>query len=244
MATGGDRPEGEGPGGGGTPAGGHGRGYGPPGPPGRPEPQPGAAAPQAWSAPGPQGPGQYSAPGYQAPGYGAPESGPPGWGGTGGPVGYGRPPMGVPGDTEVVGRRVVQYLIDGILSSLIPLLAWLLLIPLAFTPAEPDGSVRYPLLALISVAVVLLLWAAIYIGYWVVWPAKSGGQTIGMRLLGVRVVRSDTGAQPSMAQHFVRWILLIVDGICAGLVGLVIMLVSDRRQRLGDMAAGTLVVRA
>jgi uncharacterized RDD family membrane protein YckC len=42
----------------------------------------------------------------------------------------------------------------------------------------------------------------------------------------------------------VRNVLRIVDGILNYAVGLVVMLVTDGRQRIGDLAAGTRVVRS
>jgi uncharacterized RDD family membrane protein YckC len=50
---------------------------------------------------------------------------------------------------------------------------------------------------------------------------------------------------PAHSPHAGAYIgLRIIDGIFAYLVGFVIVLSSNRRRRLGDMAAGTLTVRA
>ncbi|WP_239647450.1 RDD family protein [Nocardiopsis baichengensis] len=217
----------------------------PGGAPGAPDVPDAQERPQQWAQEPPQGGyvGQHAAGGGQAPpaygqqAYGAPQ----GYGG------YGPPPVPgagtVPGDTDVVGRRVVQYIIDGILSTVIPLVALLVLLPLAFTPTEPDGSPSNPGLAAFLVLLVAVLWVLIYLGYWVLWPAKAGGQTLGMKMLGLRVVSAD-GTEASMMQHFLRWILLIVDGIFYGLVGLIVILASEGNQRLGDMVAKAYVVRA
>jgi len=70
------------------------------------------------------------------------------------------------------------------------------------------------------------------------------GQTVGKRLLGLRVV--DAGAfrlEPS--QVIVRNLMRFVDGLPAlYLVGGIACLVNRHRQRLGDVAAGTVVIRA
>ena len=65
-----------------------------------------------------------------------------------------------------------------------------------------------------------------------------------MGWLGLRVVREEDGGEPTLGQHALRWVLLIVDAAFFGIVGLVIMSTSQRKQRLGDMAAHTLVIRA
>ena len=87
---------------------------------------------------------------------------------------------------------------------------------------------------------ILLGWALYY--YFAC--ESGGGQTIGKRLMRLRVVRAD-GGHAGMGEIFVRTILRVIDGIALYLVGLVVMLVTgERRQRLGDLAAGTVVVDA
>lgn len=73
---------------------------------------------------------------------------------------------------------------------------------------------------------------------------SGGGQTPGKRLLKLRVVNADGGAT-TVHEIAVRTVLRLVDGICLYLFGLIVMLVSgQKRQRLGDLAAGTIVVDA
>jgi uncharacterized RDD family membrane protein YckC len=63
-----------------------------------------------------------------------------------------------------------------------------------------------------------------------------------MQLLALRVISKD-GGRASMGQLLIRGILLIVDTFAWGLVGLITILCSRYRQRVGDHAARTLVVR-
>jgi uncharacterized RDD family membrane protein YckC len=70
------------------------------------------------------------------------------------------------------------------------------------------------------------------------------GQTVGKKLMGLRVAQAD-GGPADMRQVAIRTVLRVVDGIALYLVGLVVMLVTgERRQRLGDLAAGTVVTTA
>jgi hypothetical protein len=70
---------------------------------------------------------------------------------------------------------------------------------------------------------------------------SGGGQTLGKRLMKIRVVRAD-GRPASMGEIAVRTILRVIDNY---LVGLIVMLATgERRQRIGDLAAGTIVVDA
>lgn len=78
------------------------------------------------------------------------------------------------------------------------------------------------------------------LGYFVVMEAAFGA-TLGKYLLGLRVQNADgngVGIGAALVRNFVR----IVDVCC--LVGAVFIWSSTRRQRLGDLLAGTVVVRA
>jgi uncharacterized RDD family membrane protein YckC len=69
------------------------------------------------------------------------------------------------------------------------------------------------------------------------------GQTLGKKLVGIRVV-SDRGGAASAGQVLIRTALRIVDGFAFYLVGFITALVSKKNQRVGDMAASTRVVKA
>jgi uncharacterized RDD family membrane protein YckC len=130
--------------------------------------------------------------------------------------------------TRVTGRRIVQYILDGFISS-IPAGAITGLLSLAY-------NVRLVLATLL----VLFAW---YAWYWVYRPYRANGQTFGMQWLRVRVISQD-GGRAGMKQLFVRWALLVFDGFALGLVGFFAIIFSRDRQRIGDRVAGTLVVRA
>jgi uncharacterized RDD family membrane protein YckC len=91
-------------------------------------------------------------------------------------------------------------------------------------------------------------WALLYLAlqpcYYFALEATVG-RTVGKLALGLRVLRAD-GGHPSTGMIFRRTLLRPVDGFPAYLTGFITMLVTgaQRRQRLGDLAAGTIVVRA
>jgi uncharacterized RDD family membrane protein YckC len=144
----------------------------------------------------------------------------------------GGPPFVNPAETRVVGRRVVQYIIDYILAGIVPALAYWLF----DSSAGSVNGFRWFIATVIALAA--------YFVYWVVIPYGNGGQTFGMMLLRLRVISKLGGGKASMAQLFVRGIFLIIDTLVFGLVGLITMVSSRYRQRVGDHAAGTVVVSA
>ena len=96
------------------------------------------------------------------------------------------------------------------------------------------------IIATIAVAAVTFMATVVY---YVVCEMVMNGQSIGKRMAGLRVVRTD-GTPITFLDSAVRNILRLID-VLPGLytVGLVAAFFSSRMQRLGDMAAGTIVIK-
>lgn len=105
------------------------------------------------------------------------------------------------------------------------------------TTSAAGGQVSASLDGIAAVAAFILAF-----GYYI---AMEGylGQTLGKMLLGIKVVREDTGDVPGLKAAAIRTVLRIVDGFFSYLVAFIAVLASHKNQRLGDMAAHTLVVR-
>lgn len=94
-----------------------------------------------------------------------------------------------------------------------------------------------------ATAVVLILYFVISIGYGIVLEWRWHGQTIGKRVLGLRVVDAQ-GLRLQLSQIVLRNLLRLVDMLPAVyLVGGLACFFSRNCQRLGDLAAGTIVAR-
>lgn len=92
------------------------------------------------------------------------------------------------------------------------------------------------------VAVIIFIWFCIYWGYYAAFEALWNGQTPGKRWAGIRVIK-ETGRAINAFEAITRNLVRIIDwipGIYA--VGIVTMLLNSKNRRLGDFAAGTLVV--
>ncbi|HEU4493876.1 MAG TPA: RDD family protein [Rubrobacteraceae bacterium] len=142
------------------------------------------------------------------------------------------PPV-VAGDVHVTGRRVLATIVDAIVLGI---LFALLTIP--FGSSSVEGAAASASLGSLGT----LLYVALAFAYYTLLEGYRG-QTVGKMLLGIKVVREDTGDVPGIGAAAIRTVLRIIDGIFAYLVAFITVLISGKNQRLGDMAAHTLVVR-
>jgi uncharacterized RDD family membrane protein YckC len=133
-----------------------------------------------------------------------------------------------------IGSRGIAFLIDFILQNAV-LLGLILLATNVLLAADEAAGRTF-----IIVSVVL-----VYLGYPVAFETLWRGRTLGKAAMGLRVVRDDGG--PVRFRHaFVRGLVGVVverPGITYTLAALVPMLVNRRSKRLGDLAAGTVVVQ-
>jgi uncharacterized RDD family membrane protein YckC len=86
--------------------------------------------------------------------------------------------------------------------------------------------------------------AAIYFLYHPVWEVVTRGRTPGKRMAGVQIVSRDGGA-PGVGSLLARNVFRLIDSFpVAYAVGLVTTMVTRNHVRIGDLAAGTLLVYA
>ena len=93
-----------------------------------------------------------------------------------------------------------------------------------------------------GIALLFALGFVVYSGYFAIFEAVWSGQTPGKRLVGLRVI--DVSGRPvTVYASIVRNLLRLIDqlpGVYA--VGILSILITTRQQRIGDLAAGTVVV--
>ncbi len=144
-------------------------------------------------------------------------------------------------DYASVGSRIVAILLDHLILGIF---AAIIVLPLGLgaalfsLPARgPAGLMRGAVLAPLG-ALNFLLWL-LYFTY----LESTSGQTLGKRIMGIKVVK-ESGEQLTPIDAFIRTILRIIDGFVFYLLGFMLVLVSEKKQRLGDMAVGSIVVKA
>ena len=92
-----------------------------------------------------------------------------------------------------------------------------------------------------SMVPVAAAWILLYIAYFSILEGRTG-RTLGKVSLGLRVL-SASGLPPSPRAALIRNILRLVDFLPQGLPGALLMCVERHGRRLGDLLAGTVVVR-
>lgn len=139
------------------------------------------------------------------------------------------------------GSRIVAVIIDSIILLII---AAIIAMPLGLsamsmvpTNAALDMQTLFPLFSSFGL-LNLVAWLA-YFTYF----EGTSGQTPGKRIMGIKVVK-DGNKKMTIPDAFIRTILRIIDSLFVYLVGLISVVVTEKKQRIGDMAAGTVVVRA
>lgn len=140
----------------------------------------------------------------------------------------------------VVLWRVLQWALDRLfvfVLSAVVLIAFLGFAVLAFLLGATGIWLIYGPL---GVWLATLIAGELYVDIW--FPYRRGGTTPAMRWLRLRITGLH-GGEPSLKDYFLRWLLMVVDGMFFGLVGAALIAFTPRRQRLGDLVARTVVER-
>ncbi len=139
-----------------------------------------------------------------------------------------------------VGSRAYAALIDYAICFLIVIVAD---IGITVFVAKAGGLVRSASASL-ALSIIVLVQFAVLWGYYVLFEALADGRTPGKMLQRLRVVR-DGGYSVTFGASAVRNLMRIVDmqPLLVYGVGIISVLLSKSGKRLGDMAAGTIVVK-
>jgi len=93
------------------------------------------------------------------------------------------------------------------------------------------------------IIVVVIVWLSLCVFYDLLTEIFFNGQSVGKRAIKIKVI-SLNGQRPSVGQYLLRWVFRLIDfGISFGSVALISIIMSENRQRLGDVVAGTVLVK-
>lgn len=143
--------------------------------------------------------------------------------------------------------RFLALLVDTVLSIIITYLLFILVLIfsllLSAGTAAVGGAAAGSSLFGLGVAAQFVIWFLIDWGYMVLLETVWSGQTVGKKMLGLRVIQ-DTGVRVGVYQSLLRNLVRPLDKLpIFYLVGGAAALFSSTQQRLGDLLAGTIVVR-
>lgn len=130
-----------------------------------------------------------------------------------------------------IGDRIVATIIDGVV-----MFAWamVMVLFLTFGNLEEQGAGFWVLMVCIYLP---------FLFYHLLCEIFMNGQSIGKKARDIKVIKL-SGESASVGDYMLRWLFRLVDmGLSSGLVAVVTVAASSKGQRLGDMAAGTCVIR-
>jgi len=139
-----------------------------------------------------------------------------------------------------IGSRFLATLLDTVLVGLLQLVVILVLVLIL---KAYDGSIFADRLSAWVIAIFGLITAVFYWGYYVFFEMLWNGQSPGKRWVGLRVIRSD-GTPITLSESLIRNLARLVDFLPVAYgIGIITMFIDKQSRRLGDLAAGTLVVQ-
>lgn len=126
-----------------------------------------------------------------------------------------------------IGDRILAHIIDQLIK---------VVYVVALVAAILRLEIQTPWLIISLIAVPLFLYALLF-------EIFMNGQTPGKRAMNIQVVRLD-GTEASIGDYLLRWIFSLVDfGFLSGALAVIVIAVNGKGQRIGDIVAGTTVVK-
>lgn len=139
-----------------------------------------------------------------------------------------------------IGSRFLATIIDTLLIGLLQVVVILVLVLImrAMDGAGWTDQLSGWIIAIFGVVITIFYW-----GYYVFFEMLWNGQTPGKRWVSLRVIRAD-GTPITLSESLIRNLVRLIDFMPAAYgVGIVTMFIDKQSRRLGDLAAGTLVVQ-
>ncbi len=140
--------------------------------------------------------------------------------------------VGIGYDIAGLGSRFIAQILDSLIVGVIAFI-----VDVGVLAAVPPGDAQDTVVATLAAAGITLF---VYVGYFTVCEVSTGGRTPGKASGNLRVL-DVSGASPTAGQLLLRNAARVID-VIAGL-GVVVMFWNRQSRRIGDLLAGTVVVR-
>lgn len=132
-----------------------------------------------------------------------------------------------------LGERIAARCID---LAIFLVIAIITLVVMGAVSAATSGT---------GAMVVLFIFIAIFAFYDLICEITMDGQTLGKKVLKIKVISID-GTQPTFGQYIFRWLFRVIDfgfPFGWGVVALVSVVVTEKHQRVGDILAKTTLIK-
>ncbi|MCP4261903.1 MAG: RDD family protein [Planctomycetes bacterium] len=137
-----------------------------------------------------------------------------------------------------IGSRFIAGFLDNLLIVLMYFVLFILLLAVGFNLRDFRNSSTAGIWLL---TLIILVAFAIYWGYFVLFEMWTNGQSPGKKYAKIRVVQVEGGGI-TFSSIAIRNLLRVVDAIGFYAIAGIVMFVTKKMQRLGDLAAGTVVI--
>jgi uncharacterized RDD family membrane protein YckC len=142
--------------------------------------------------------------------------------------------VGASGPRANFGQRFLAAIVDALIIGAINYGISAVSGQTAFT--SEGGSLKFK-----ATGIAAIFWILLPVVYAIFFEGSASGQTIGKKLMGIRVIDSQSGQPIGYGRAFIRYIGKFVSGIPCGL-GYLWMLWDKERQTWHDKIASSLVV--
>ncbi|HDS46411.1 MAG TPA: RDD family protein [Methanomicrobia archaeon] len=144
-------------------------------------------------------------------------------------------------DYASLGSRAVALIIDYIILGII---IWVITVPFGAAALISMRTLRDPMAfsgaAVLAVSAISMIIWLLYFTY----LEGSSGQTLGKRVMNIKVTK-ESGESLTFVDALIRTLCRIIDMLpTLYIFGIIIILLTDKNQRIGDLAAHTTVVKA
>ncbi|MDI1255160.1 MAG: RDD family protein [Flavobacterium sp.] len=134
-----------------------------------------------------------------------------------------------------LGERILATIIDLLVQvAYLIIVFWLIFNVMGLGDAVNDWD-RWSQAAIIIIFMIPVTFYTLFM------ESVFEGQTLGKMAMKIKVVKID-GYQASFGDYLIRWLFRLVEIWTTYVLGLIMIIVSSKSQRLGDMAAGTALI--
>ena len=139
-------------------------------------------------------------------------------------------------ETAGVGQRILAYLLD-LIAIIVWVIGWFWILGTvaSFSINQAFNGVIFAILL-----VIIILLPVVF--YHLLFETLNNGQSPGKMVMKIRVVNVD-GTAPTSSSFLIRWLFRLIDfSMTEGFLAVIMVAVTKKSQRLGDLLAGTTVI--